>query len=566
MSDYDAIFESVSGGGQKPANEYDAIFQGLSSATQPPSQPPKKGGASGEWDAPEISRMERFTQGLKDPINGGAQLLTNLLPKGVVNAGNSANNWLADKTGLVGRLPAGGVDQQVREQEAQYQAKRGDTGLDGYRLLGNVANPANVAIASKLPMAASMAGRMGAGASGGALSGLLNPVTEGDFGSEKAQQVGLGAAFGGAMPAFTGGLARLVSPNASTNPNLALLKAEGVKPTVGQSLGGFANSAEEKLQSVPLMGDMISRARAGANEQFNNAAINRATAPLGVKIQGSGQQAINEASDLVSKAYNASDALLGGFKVDKTAQNELARLAKMATTLPKNEQKVFNSNLQNIQSSLSPNGSLLADSYGTLKSKIGKDAADFMGSTDAYQKKLGNALTEMQSILVNNAKRANPEAGALREKADEAFANLVRVQGASVGAKGKEGVFTPGQLLTAVRGSDKSVRDNATARGTALMQDLGNAGQSVLGNKVPNSGTADRLMLGGAGLGAYAVNPAIPAGLLGGAAMYTSPMQNLLRGAVSSRPNFAKPTAQSIRDIAPYLAPAGAQFGLGLLD
>jgi F0F1-type ATP synthase membrane subunit b/b' len=489
-----------------------------------------------------------------------------LLPQGIVQAGNTANNWLADKTGLVGRLPSGGVDQQVREQEAQYQARRGDTGLDAYRLLGNVANPANIAIASRLPQAASLAGRVGVGAGGGALSGLLNPVTEGDFNSEKSKQVGLGAAFGGAIPAVTGGLARVVSPNASTNPSLTLLKAEGVKPTVGQSLGGWANTVEEKLQSLPFTGDMITRARSGANEQFNNAAINRATAPLGVKIQGSGQQAINEASDLVSKAYNASDSLLGGFKVDKTAQTELARLAKMAAELPKNEQKVFNSNLQNIQSSLSPNGSLLADSYGTLKSKIGKDAADFMGSNDAYQKKLGNALTEMQSILVNNAKRANPEAGALRDKADEAFANLVRVQAASVGAKGKEGVFTPGQLLTAVRGSDKSVRDNATARGTALMQDLGNAGQSVLGNKVPNSGTADRLMLGGAGLGAYAVNPAIPASLLGGAAMYTSPMQNLLRGAVSSRPNFAKPTAQSISNIAPYLIPAGAQTGMGLLD
>ena len=524
------------------------------------------GGASGGWDEPPMSRMDRFSQGLKDPINGGAQLLTNLLPQSVVNAGNSANNWLADKTGLVGRLPAGGVDQQVREQETKYQARRGDSGLDGYRLAGNVLNPANVAVASKLPQAASLLGRVGSGVGGGALSGLLNPVTDGDFNDEKAKQVGIGAAFGGAMPVVTGGLARMVSPNASTNPNLALLKAEGVKPTVGQSLGGWANSAEEKLQSLPFTGDMITRARAGANEQFNNAAINRATAPLGVKIKGSGQQAINEASDLVSKAYTASDALLGGFKVDKTAQNELASLVKMASTLPKSERNVFNANLQNIQGSLSPNGSLLADSYGTLKSKIGKDAADFTGSTDAYQKKLGNALTEMQSILVNNAKRANPEAGALRDKADEAFANLVRVQGASVGAKGKEGTFTPAQLLTAIRGSDKSVRDNATARGQALMQDLGNAGQSVLGNKVPNSGTADRLMLGGAGLGAYAVNPAIPASLLGGAAMYTSPMQSLLRGAVSSRPNFAAPTAQSIRDISPYLIPAGAQFGNGLLD
>ena len=42
-----------------------------------------------------------------------------------MQAGNAANNWLADNTGLVGRLPEGGVNQQVREGEAAYQASRG---------------------------------------------------------------------------------------------------------------------------------------------------------------------------------------------------------------------------------------------------------------------------------------------------------------------------------------------------------------------------------------------------------------------------------------------------------
>ena len=48
------------------------------------------------------------------PYRGGAQLLTHMLPSGVVQAGNDLNNWLADKTGMVARLPAGGVDQQTK--------------------------------------------------------------------------------------------------------------------------------------------------------------------------------------------------------------------------------------------------------------------------------------------------------------------------------------------------------------------------------------------------------------------------------------------------------------------
>src|SRR5512139_2637724 len=75
--------------------------------------------------APGMSAVERFGMGMADPIQGGAQLLTKLLPDSVVQAGNAANNWLADKTGLVARLPEGGVDQQTREREAAYNAARG---------------------------------------------------------------------------------------------------------------------------------------------------------------------------------------------------------------------------------------------------------------------------------------------------------------------------------------------------------------------------------------------------------------------------------------------------------
>jgi hypothetical protein len=179
---------------------------------------------------------------------------------------------------------------------------------------------------------------------------------------------------------------------------------------------------------------------------------------------------------------------------------------------------------------------------------------------------LGDALTALQQAITGAGRRANPQADAMFTAADRAYANLVRVEGASKAAMNAEGVFTPGQLNMAVRQADRSVRDRATARGTALMQDLGNAGQQVLGNKVPNSGTADRLMLGAGGLGAYFVDPLIPMGLLGGAAMYTQPMQGLLRGAVASRPQGAQAVANSLRQASPALVPLGAQVGLGLLN
>lgn len=519
--------------------------------------------------APGRSIAAGFGKGLRDPIDGGAQLLTNLLPGGVVQAGNNLNNWLADKTGLVGRLPEGGVDQQVRQQEASYQAQRGpDAGVDWARIGGNVLNPANLALASKLPAAASTMGRIGVGALGGAASAAMNPVAaEGDFASNKLQQVGIGAAGGALVPALTAGIGRIVSPAASLNPELQLLQREGVRPTIGQALGGRWNATEEKLQSLPLMGDMISKARNNAREDFNRAALNRVTAPIGTKASETGQAGVQQAGDMVSNAYTQAKNQLGNFRLDRQGVGELQKIRQMADMLPDETARgQFQKLWGTLANDISPNGTIKAEAFKRIDSKLAKEAARFAGAPDAYQQQLGDALGEVRTSITQNALRANPNAAAMMKAADTAYANLVRVEGASKNALQSGGLFTPGQLGSAVRQADQSVRDRATARGTALMQDLAGAGQSVLGNKVPNSATADRLMLGAGGLGAYALNPAIPAGLLGGAGLYTSPIQSLLRGAVTARPQAAQAVRNTLLQASPGFVPAGAQIGLGLLD
>jgi hypothetical protein len=516
--------------------------------------------------AAPMSRTDKVLTGMADPIHGGAQLLTKMLPDGVVKAGNAANNWLADKTGLVARLPEGGVDQQVREREQAYQAQRaaaGESGFDGYRTVGNVLSPANMGIATGLPAAATLGGRIAAGAAGGAATSALNPVTEGDFAGEKLKQVGMGAGFGAAVPAVTGGLARVISPNASTNPQVQMLRNEGVTPTVGQALGGRFNAAEEKLTSVPILGDAISGARGRALEQFNNAAINRATAPVGAKVQGAGQDAVREAGDAISRVYDQGKNLLGAFRLDQQASAELAAVRNMAQTgLEGKERRVVEGYFKDYLQK----PALTAEAFKELDSKLAKDAGRYAGSSDAYQQKVGEALAEVRRIVADNAKRANPQASAVLKRADAAWANLVRVEGASKAGMNNGGMFTPGQLNAAVRQADNSVRDRATARGTALMQDLGSAGQAVLGNKVPNSFTTDRALLAGGSLGSYLIDPTIPAGLLAAGGLYTKPMQSLLSGAVSARPQGAKALADAVRRSSPLLIPAGSQVGLGLLN
>lgn len=541
------------------ATQDDVMSYAQKQFSAPPTEQPKPGSP--------LTRTEKIAAGAMDPIHGGAQLLTKALPDGIVNAGNRANNWLADKTGLVARVPDGGVDRMVRDREQEYQARRtsgGESGFDGYRVIGNVLSPANIALARAMPVAGAISTRMGMGAAGGAASGLVAPVTDGNFSDEKLKQAGLGAVFGGITPAVTGAISRAISPKASINPDLKLLKGEGVKPTLGQTLGGLANSLEEKAQSIPVVGDLIARNRLAAREQFNNAAINRATAPINQKVSGAGTAAVKEAGDLIGDAYTKAKSQLGSFRLDQQGNSELSNLRMMASSgLEGRERSTFNKYFKDY---ISQNRAFTPEKFKELDSKLTSDIAKF-GSGDAYQQKLGDALKEIQRAITENAKRANPQAAKMLSEADAAYANLVRVEGASVGAKGADGIFTPGQLLTAVRGADKSVRDRSTARGTALMQDLASAGQNVLGNKVPDSGTAGRLLLSG-GLGAAGMTDlGVTAGLLGtGLAFNSAPVQSLLRGLVSSRPELAQPVADALRKASPGLIPAGAQVGLGLLN
>ncbi len=517
---------------------------------------------------------EKVLRGMKDPLDGAAQLFEKVMPEGFNSANRSVNNWLADKTGLLAHMPTPleatisggkpGVEGLIANQETAYQNQRkaaGEEGLDGYRLLGNAASPVNLALAARLPAAASMAGRIGVGAAGGAATSALTPVEKGDFWPEKGKQVAAGALFGGAVPVVAGAIGRVISPNASINPQLQLLKDEGVRPTVGQSLGGWANTVEEKLQSLPIMGDAIAAARQRARDQFNTAAINRSTSEVGQRVQGHGQGAVAEAGNLISEAYNRGRAALGHFQIDPIGRAEITNLQNMTQQLPRREQGAFSNIFDAVSTEISPNGSIMADSFKRIDSKLGTDAARFSGSTDAYQKQLGAAIGELQNIITNNARRANPTASRMLDNADRAWANLVPVEGAAKAAVNTQGVFTPSQLNLAIRGADKSVRDRATARGMALMQDLGNAGQLQLGNKVPNSATADRLMMGGGALSAYLLNPAIPASLIAGAGAYTPPIQSLLRGAVSSRPQQAEAIAAALNQAAPYLVPAAASVG-----
>lgn len=479
--------------------------------------------------------------GAADPVVGLTQLVANAAGQG-------------DK-----------VNPVISEKEAAYQSNRKALGRDGFdaaRLAGNVAISAPVGGGVAAP--ASLLGKVVQGAGMGAAFGAANPVTSGDFWSQKGLQTGLGAIGGGASAPVAVGLARILNPNATER--IAGLADAGVNPTIGQTLGGFANRLEEKAQSLPIIGDAIMAARNRAREEFNRATINKAVAPIGETVDEIGHAGVAQAGDKLSAAYDSALSKLGGVKFDPQFNADLQQLRGLAANLTPDMAKRFENILNDhFLSRVSRNGSMIAETIKQAESEIGKKASSF-SSRGGAEGELGDALAQLKFLIRQQVARANPDSAAATRAADQGWANLVRVEGAAKGAKGTDGVFTPGQLLTAIRQADTSVRDRQTARGLALMQDWANQGQSVLGNKYPDSGTAGRLMLGVGGVASGTLSPAIPAALIAGAGAYTSPIQKLLVSAATKRPDKAAKLAELLRSSSPALAPAGNALAQSLIS
>lgn len=521
----------------------------------------------------QTTRVERVAQGAMDPVSGAAQLATKAVP-GLDETARKGVNWLRDNV-LGGLLPATdqrSTDEAVRARETAYQARRGDQGgkFDAARLAGNVLSPANLGLAAAAPVgAAGLGAKMATGAGLGAASAALNPVTgehPENFWGDKVGQLATGAVFGAVTPALGHGLGRVVSPRASTNPQVKTLMQRGVQPTIGQTLGGLPNKLEQKATALPIMGDAIASARGRAQEQFNTAAVNEALRPLGVTVKGAGSEAVDQAHQMVSNAYTQAKNQLQGVRLDQQFMQDVSQLRQLATGLTPDFAKRFEKTLNDMVIHRSPQGAMTAETFKRVDADLGQIAANFGKAPTAAGREYGAAVKQLQDLLTQQARRSNPAAAQAMAKADAAFARLVRVEDAAKRASNQEGVFTPGQFGMSVRSADRSARGNQVARGRALMQPLAQAGQTVLGNTVPDSGTAGRLMLGAGALGAGAVHPGIPSALIGGAAMYTPPMQALMRAGVTLRPQSAPALADALRRTSPLLAAPSAQLGLNMSE
>lgn len=455
--------------------------------------------------------------GLRNPVDAGAQLLRRAVPERAASAIDALGNQLA-RLGLV--TPSSGVegvDRIVNDVNQQYEENReaaGRGGIDLARLVGNTAGmlPA-LATGSAIGAAVApralttLGGRIAGGAAQGATYNALLPVVgsdQDDFSGAKKSQATIGAVAGGVASPVVSGLARVIAPKASQlSSNARKLLSERVELTPGQALGGWAQTVEDKMMSVPIMGDAIRAARVRGNESLNRAVYNRVLAPIGARTDKLGRAAVDDAHRLVSKAYD--DVLADvKFRPDNAFAQRVANLRNMARTgLPVKEAQAFERILErDVLRPMRQGQAITGETFKDIESNLGNQALKFHKATDAYQNALGDAVGELQTALRENLQRMNPGHAERLADVNRSFAMLTRLETAASRAGAHDGVFTGPQLASAVRQGDKSARRNAYARGNALLQDLSDAAQERMSAQIPNSGTTDRLLLAGLGLGA----------------------------------------------------------------
>lgn len=512
---------------------------------------------SDETPKPEIDNAEskavRFTQGALDPVFGIAQLV----PRGIGAVAKGINAIIPNDY-INGRMSdelAAKQDAIVQGREKWYQQAReadGQKGFDGWRMAGNVLSPANLIpgkIAGNLGKTATAGQRIGKGAIAGGIFGATAPVTDGEGGyaEQKLKQMGIGAALGGGIPMLGEVAAKTINP--ALQKGKQLLIDSGVRLTPGQMMGGWAKTAEDKLQSVPILGDAITAARQRGLEDSNIAVANRALAPIGKSVPKTvkaGRDLVNHVDDTLSNEYEAIIPQLTG-KIDDEFTAAMKQLDDMVNELPDSMQKQFRAIVENnVGKKVSPAGFFTGESIKRAESAIGKKSRAYTKSLDPDQQDLGNALRQVQANIREWLARQNPQHAEKLRKINEGWANYERMKGAAGMLGAPEGVFSPAQLANNVK---KMGGRNQYAKGEALMQDMSEAAKSVLPTKYPDSGTAGRYLLGAGALGGGYFSPAALGGLLGGAAMYSRPSQALLQYLMAA-PKLGKasaPVADGIR-------------------
>jgi hypothetical protein len=370
------------------------------------------------------------------------------------------------------------------------------------------------------------------------------------------------------LQAAAKGAAAILEPTVSAGAKL--LRKEGISPTVGQIYGGRAAALEEKMTSVPGVGDVISSARKAANEDLTRAAFNRALNPIGKTAKGLklDRSGLGKIYDSFNDAYERLIPQASFRATDGFLDDIISTLDDIAPMLD----DVQNRTLQNTVSRViidrvSAADVLTGKPLHRATNALRKRSEKLSKGMLVAESDMGEALSRIVSVIDSHIAKQNPALAVELSAVNKGYSNYVVLRRAYKGSGVTPEGITPAKLDAAVR--MEASGKNAAATGRANMQDLSSAGVDTLGSTVPNSFTADRVLMSAlaAGGGGY-IDPKLLALQAAASVPYAPGVRQMIAKGLLDRPQAVRDLARTLRQTPAAAGPAAYQSGRlqGLLE
>jgi hypothetical protein len=551
----------------------------------PPPSPFKTGPSYGGTDLAGVdldslsSRPGRVLQGGVEQTLGGVQALTHgagYLASGFGYAPNAASRALDQASGAVD-AEVNQVNRIGEEASRLAGVKQGET--DWWKLGGKALAPTNYAIPGG---AVVKGGALARGALAGALYGASEPVVTGQgqnaYAPQKASQVAAGTAGGALAGPLVEGAGALLGGVAMA-PAVRTLEDAGVSVPVGTGLGAkenflgrMARATEQKSTSIPGVGDMVLERYRDAGEQFARGAWNKVVEPIGEKLPADihpGEDALVWAKGKLESAYgNILKGAKGSY--DPYLEGGVQKILKSpdALTLATPQADMLDKIITHqIVNRVDANNAYSPEVMQSIKSYLGSKASSLSSSAESTDRDLGKVIWKLKDEFSGMIERHNPGIAPKLKAADDAWARFIPTSMAASKAAVAQnrGLFTPAQLNSSVAQSSKTLRKIGYGTSATAMAKYTRAGVQALNQRVPNSGTTDRGLIATLGSGLVGITPPGAAAMLGGAAAYTKPGQNLLKALLYQRPEVMQAAGGSVNRVAPFAAAGSSALVQSLL-
>lgn len=512
-------------------------------------------------------------KGLKDPIDGYAQLLPYALSKIASGFGltpNQISKWLENESKR--------LNESIADEENAYQARRLESGEKGYdfdRTLFNILNPTSFVTALKAVEVAEKAPKTAKTMIAGGVQALGTPVTDEknqeDFIYDKGKLIAGGTLTGLAGEVAFTGAGKVLDPVVSEAEKL--MRDLGVRPTTGQTLGGVAKNIEEFARFLPIVGSKIESQQEKVLYKFNEGLINKALDTLPIpfrnevpKTQAIGRPALDYAAKQLDQAYNET---LKGMKFSlngtKITEEILDSLNKTGLRTPKARKTVQDYIDNEIYTNFKEFDFMAGKPKGTLEIS-GEDFKRMDSGLRARIIKLFKnpetldeafALESVRKTLKKNFYSQNGNLGKQLAKIDSGYGQLHAMKVAASDINSKSGTFTPNAYLKAIRAGDNS-RDKVNfGLGIIPGQSLAEAGKEALGEEGTFYGGREalgmseqnirRLATVGTGTAGFVEPTLTIGGIAIGTGVYSETGQEALDFLLRSRSPFFKTLGRTLK-------------------